>query len=72
MKKYTKIDDNTLQVEEDITTNTTSIFDYDELLARKERNLQNVADFTAQKDAENAEIDALIVQADQLGIISKQ
>jgi len=58
MADYTKVDDNTLKVEKVETLGST--YDYNFLLNQK-----------ARLEKELAEVDALIVEADKLGITTK-
>lgn len=69
---FSKIDENTIQVEKVIPETTeTNTYDYDFLLSQRDAIQKQADDFAAARQVELDEINGMIDQADSLGIVAK-
>lgn len=68
MKNYTKLDDNTLQINEEVVLQSMSTYLYADLVVMKNKLAMDKVEYCAAKDKEIANIEEMILQADLLGI----
>jgi len=69
--EYRKVDDYTIEKSEEVVETKVNQYDYDHLLAQK-ASIQKQKDAdNAKRDAELAEVDALLAACNDLGITSK-
>lgn len=69
-KTYTKIDANTIQITDSTPNTLTTTFVYNDLVGNLNSLLQQKQDFNTTIDAQIADAENAVAQADQLGIVA--
>ncbi len=69
--EYTKIDDHTLGIKVTETKEISSAVEYNSLVTQRDAIKADKQKYTEARDAEIAQLDQLISQADHLGIVPK-
>lgn len=67
----TKVDEYTIQVTKEVVQTTVQKYEYNYLLAQKNAIEEDLAKYVAARQAELAEVNALIAECERLGIKQK-
>ncbi len=68
----TKVDKYTIQVTKEVVQTTVQKYEYNYLLAQKKAIEEDLAKYTAARQAEISEVNALIAECERLGIKQKE
>jgi galactokinase/mevalonate kinase-like predicted kinase len=68
----TKVDEYTIQVTKEVVQTTVQKYEYNYLLAQKKAIEEDLAKYTAARQAEISEVNALIAECERLGIKQKE
>ena len=69
---FEKVDDFTIKQVKEETIVSEVRYEYDDLIAKKEKYIQKLADFTEYTNKNIAKLDAIIAEMETLGIKSKE